>query len=277
VIHAFLKRAAEIAPFRLKYELFYGLAKSLGVTAYQVDGQSGQIFGHLYDQTLMKNYLRDRYWSSDIAEMISEEFGDGPGTFYDIGANIGTIIIPVAKNRKLRCIGFEPDPGNYALLSANVAVNGASNIELMRIAVAHEKGQMHFQRASWNAGDHHLSADGDLVVDVVALDDLPMPAEPFVAKIDVQGAEPAIFEGGERTLARADLIICEFSPFAMRRMDLEPERMLRFARSNFEWGCVLHDHEKLGQMEPIESVIAKLEEVAKGSREIDQVDLILKK
>lgn len=274
-----VKKLIQAIPFGLKYELFYQMGRSLGVTAYQANGSSGPIFGHMYDQTLIKSYLRDHAWSSDIANLVGEVFARSAsaGTFYDIGANVGTVIIPVAANQRVHCFGFEPDPGNFALLSANVAARNAPNIELKRAAVANAKGQMRFKKSAYNSGDHRLSDDGDVVVDVIALDDLPMPSSPFAAKIDTQGAEPAIFQGGERTLATADLIISEFWPWGMRRMGLGPEPILQFARAHFSKGYVLQHGAKVGPLDSMDHVVATLGEIAARGGEFDQADLILVK
>src|ERR1044072_5984149 len=93
-------------PFGVKFELFYQMGRALGVTAYQAQGSSGPIFGHLYDQTLIKSYLRNGKWSDDIAGMISAALKGAPtgGTFYDIGANVGTVILPVSQNIWINCV-----------------------------------------------------------------------------------------------------------------------------------------------------------------------------
>jgi hypothetical protein len=151
-MRSLLKVIINSLPFDVKYEMFYQAGRALGVTAYQVQGASGPIFGHLYDQTLIKSYLRDQEWSSDIARMIWTAFEGGGGTYYDIGANVGTVIIPVAVNRAVRCVGFEPDAGNFALLSANVHAQGASNIEIRPWRLQARKAKCILPRAPITAG-----------------------------------------------------------------------------------------------------------------------------
>ncbi len=273
------KRAVSALPFDIKYELFYQMGRALGVTAYQAHGLSGPIFGHLYDQTLMKSYLKNREWSSGLTALIASTFAEagGAGTFYDIGANIGTVIVPIAANAQVHCVGFEPDPGNYELLSANVAIQGGSNIEVKRVAIADAAGEMRFTKSTYNSGDHRLSSSGEIAVQLIALDDLPRPTGTFVAKIDTQGAEPLIFQGGAQTLAGADLIISEFWPWGMARMGQEPTPILDFAKKHFSRGHVLKHGESKGAPDSIETVLEQLRALATSGGKFDQADLILVK
>jgi len=139
-------------------------------------------------------------------------------------------LVPIARNKAVRCVGFEPDPENFRLLSGNVSVNGASGVELHNAAVADRRGKMGFARSAYNSGDHRLSANGEILVDCLPLDELPIPTAPFAIKIDTQGAEPLIFEGAKKHLAAADLIICEFWPWGMARMGTKPDAIIDFVR-----------------------------------------------
>jgi hypothetical protein len=66
-------------------------------------------------------------------------------------------------------------------------------------------------------------------LDDIVPENLSKPA----VKIDVQGAEPFVVQGGDRTLKQAGLIIMEFAPYLMGRMDADPEVVLRFLSTNF--------------------------------------------
>src|SRR4051794_15687447 len=116
------------------YEAFYQSARSLGVIAYQVEGTQGTFVGPLFDQSVIKPYMMEKHWSKDILELLVGFFGDQGGTFYDLGANIGLLSVPMSKRPNMRVVAFEPDAQNYSLLCANVAANGAS-VETLNVAV----------------------------------------------------------------------------------------------------------------------------------------------
>lgn len=64
--------------------------------------------------------------------------------FVDVGANIGTYSLFVAKNcgDKARILSFEPHPRTYAKLSFNSKTNGFSSIEAINLGVGPEKSRM---------------------------------------------------------------------------------------------------------------------------------------
>jgi hypothetical protein len=63
--------------------------------------------------------------------------------FIDIGANIGTISIPVVRRGyALNAYCFEPSPENFNVLKANIYLNDLSNnIKAFNIALGSEKNQ----------------------------------------------------------------------------------------------------------------------------------------
>jgi len=264
-------------PFGLLYELFYQSGRALGVTGLEVPGPAGTFIGSLQDQSIIKPYLRDGAVSPMIARLFTDFFAArGGGTFYDLGANIGFITIPVAHMPGVRCVAFEPDPRNYSLLRANVLANCPDGtVEIVNAAVAGERGELGFTRSAYNCGDHHLSAEGELRVPAVRLDDYPPAALPLAVKIDCQGAEPAIIAGGQRTLAQADLIVMEFWPWGMRRMGLSPDAVLEFAAGAFPVGQVLHHDQPPGPAQPIARVIDRLRQIIDDGGTHAQADLVL--
>jgi hypothetical protein len=167
------RRGIERLPFSLLYEVFYQSGRALGVKSYEVAGDGGTFIGPFNDQSITKQYLRNRTVSPVIVKLFNAFFESrGGGTFYDLGANIGMVSVPVAQNARVSCVCFEPDPGNFALHRANVLLNCAhGNVETINAAVAQERGQLRFERSDYNCGDHHLSAGGSLIVEAVRLDD----------------------------------------------------------------------------------------------------------
>jgi FkbM family methyltransferase len=261
-------------PRSVLYEAFYQSARALDVRSYQINGSEGSFFGPVYDQSVSRHYLDTGVWSDNIVSLLRRFFGSSGGTLYDVGANIGLVSVPIARDPNVRVVAFEPDANNCDLLRANVAVARVA-VEVVDAAVASHEGTQQFARSGHNSGDHRLSAEGKISVRTVRLDDFPPGPGAFAVKIDTQGAEPLIFEGGETVLAQAGLIVAEFWPWGMRRMNLTPEGMLRFAAQHFETGLALHHGEVAGQLVPIETVLDQLKAVVAAGGEHDFVDLVL--
>ena len=156
----------------------------------------------------------------------------------DIGANIGLMTIPIARNPLIRCLAFEPEPVNFDFLKRNVARNAPEgNIEFLNVALFHKHDSLSLAIADRNIGDHRLTRESvsgrDTVqVQAVPLDDfLDRIVGPLAVKIDTQGAEPFIIAGGQRVLARAGLLAIEFCPYLMRQLGGDPEIVINLVAS----------------------------------------------
>lgn len=233
-----LLRVFNALPFALRYELFWQSARSLGVESYVVSGKAGPFTGAIWDQTIIKTYLRGTVWPHKEVATLLKFFNGRKGTLYDIGANIGMVTIPIAKT-DVSVVAFEPDELNCSLLRANIARQlKVHDIRIIQAAVYCRSATLRFTRSPYNSGDHHLDPSGEFEVSAVALDDLPTPGPPFAVKIDTQGAEPWVFEGGYRTLKSADLIITEFCPSCMERLGTAPDAVFDVVR-RFRYGRLI--------------------------------------
>lgn len=137
-----------------------------------------------------------------------------PGqTVYDIGANMGFVSLSLSRRVGLTgtVVAFEPLPQNLRLLSANVAENGISNIQILEMAASNRCGEAvinltdNVSTASlvWHSNDPSVSR---YTVKTAAIDELVRAgtiAEPSFVKIDVEGAEGLVLEGMRQTIATA--------------------------------------------------------------------------
>jgi FkbM family methyltransferase len=143
----------------------------------------------------------------------------------DAGANIGwfsllaaSIVGPAGK-----IFAFEPLGTTADHLQRNLALNGASNVEVHRIALSDTRGKARLAIAeAGNNGTASLFAgdqgEGD-IVDTGRLDDF-LPTGRFkLLKMDVEGAEPKVLRGAERLLKarRIENILFEVNEAALRR------------------------------------------------------------
>jgi FkbM family methyltransferase len=144
---------------------------------------------------------------------------------YDIGANVGTFTIPLAKyvGQQGQVIAFEPELGAYERLVENIRLNNLTNVRVFCRACGdrdHEAqlfvGGIEGMQSSLL---HAVAAlrQPSQAVQVVCLDDfrdiedLPPPR---AVKIDVEGNEYAVLKGLSRTLADPACVVmcCEVHP-----------------------------------------------------------------
>ncbi len=260
-IYALLRTWLGHLPFSLRYELFYQSARSLGVESYEVAGSYGKFFGPLYDQSITKNYLRSGIWSPYIVSLFADFFAkSGGGTFCDIGANLGLVTVPIARNPQVTCFAFEPDRINFQLLRANIQrLCQHNNVNLFDAAVYDQNTELSFSRDSYNSGDHHIVAgETKIKIPAITLDSVVTPTPNLAIKVDTQGAEPAVFAGGRNAFGSSRLVVTEFWPMGMKRLGYDPSELI-VQVGKFPFGQII-DHDVPGPWQPIGDICRILEE-----------------
>lgn len=138
------------------------------------------------------------------------------GTLCDVGANIGTISIPLARMvQGLSVYSFEPQLPIYRLLMRNVALNGLMSIEAFPWALGETDGIIEFPTPSLSSplnfgavGRGSLGGDKTPVV-IRRLDSITLPPLSLI-KIDVEGFDLEVIRGGRETIRRdRPILFCE--------------------------------------------------------------------
>ncbi|HIP23609.1 MAG TPA: FkbM family methyltransferase [Rhodobacteraceae bacterium] len=143
--------------------------------------------------------------------------------FVDIGANIGTMCIPmVARGYFAGAIAIEPEPLNARLLRSNVHLNDvADRIKVIEAAAGDSTGTATLFLSTYNFGDHCLKADQatmdsreSVQIGVRKLDDLipPNEREHLFLWLDTQGYEGFVLKGGAEIITSAPSLVLEFCP-----------------------------------------------------------------
>lgn len=145
----------------------------------------------------------------------------GPGTYVDIGANVGDTTLPLAALLGgQRVVAVEPRRDLVALLKANLEANAVNDVRIYQYGLctsAH--GAVGFDDEKDNpAGSHIVTKGGDETVAVTTLDRLareePLLKGVRVMKIDVEGAEGQVILGGQQFLSEHApcYLYVEFTP-----------------------------------------------------------------
>jgi FkbM family methyltransferase len=157
-----------------------------------------------------------RYYESDYEkenyEFLKRQAKPGMDII-DIGAHLGlfSVVSSVLVGDNGRIICFEPTPGTYAVLSETLRLNECKNVIPVRGAVAKEEGLAVFY-VSETAGCNSNSliknssdkqAQGN-EVKVYSIDGIVSQhsLKPGLIKIDAEGAELDVLEGGMNTFGQ---------------------------------------------------------------------------
>ena len=188
-------------------------------------GEYGAFEGAIEDQVVFGHYRSHNCWSSEILNLIQKFLGGTGGTFIDVGANIGLVAIPIAERCGARVFAFEPEPGNFHLLSRNVARHRlGSRVTLFANAAYSQRAILPMHLSANNFGDHQVltsDASGQVLVAAEPLDDLlrdHIISGPVAMKIDTQGCEVHVLRGAQETLRCVDTLILEYWPLGIARL-----------------------------------------------------------
>lgn len=183
--------------------------------------------------------LSDRY-EQETSEALKAYIRPGM-TMLDVGAHVGCHALLAARlvGPEGKVYAFEASPDNFALLRKNVELNGYRNIALVPKAVAEKTGTVTFHlspegndRNSIYESSRSSGQGRSLQVPTVSLDDFleqeGWPKVDFV-KIDVEGAEPLVFQGMTKLLKRSTelVLIAEFAPACIKDSGRSPVDFLR--------------------------------------------------
>lgn len=126
------------------------------------------------------------------------EYTPRGGTFVDVGANVGTYAVSLAKHvgDEGRVIAIEPHPVSGARLAFNARASNLGNLSLVAAAAGDSDGTLKIETDGHNLGASHISTDGR-GVEVPAKKLLTILAVNQIAsidalKIDVEGYEDRV-------------------------------------------------------------------------------------
>ena len=161
------------------------------------------------------------------------------GVVADLGANIGAFTLDWAqRNPRARVHVYEPDPATCAILRENVTANRLdARVTIWNDAVAYSDGQISFARNALSLGSR--TGRGALSVSGVSLATVVERAGGSLdlLKVDVEGAEADLLEGGAAVLPHVRHIVGEYHeqlmPGVRARIEaaLRPSHLCRIAQS----------------------------------------------
>lgn len=196
---------------------------------------------------LLVDGAMEKYETELCKNMLKEDM-----VVVDIGANIGYYSLIAAKlvSKNGIVYAFEPEPTTYELLCKNIELNGYTNVVPIRKAIANRCSKAKFWVDKTGIAISSFSKDNVLTfekdkssenlvcyeVETITLDKffestVGNTKVDFI-KIDTQGAEGLVIEGGREVLKDNDnmKITMEFWPDGLRRLGTDPLELLTTLR-----------------------------------------------
>ena len=137
-----------------------------------------------------------------------------PKHLIDVGANIGTIVIPaLARGLMHSATAIEPHPANLRLLRANIALNDLTDrVRVLPQAVGAERtATLFLKESATNSGNHSIGSTG-IPIPSSWLDDVEQPRDDALLWMDIEGYEGHALQGAAGLLAMGIPVVCEYNP-----------------------------------------------------------------
>ena len=180
----------------------------------KVDGTQFLVFK---GSDLISNHLKKALYEDDIHQLALKLLINEPsGMVLDIGANLGTFCIPLARKiPKLKFHAFEPQRIINYQLCANVVINGLDNVYTYELALSNEDTYVELAMPDYdketNIGAFSIDAEvrkNEYECATVNTTDkiqlIPLDMMLFdnikLIKIDVEGHELEVLKGGIETI-----------------------------------------------------------------------------
>jgi len=195
----------------------------------------------LQNGAIVEGYNRSGYGGRGVyvfgdslePELYSLQHFLGPGqVFVDVGANVGVFTVKAAKEvgSEGLVIAIEPFVETAFRLSQNVQANAYRNVRVRNFCIGRNTGhaRLHLNKNKPNSFSLVPRGDAESIsVLSVSLDDLcrweNLERLDYL-KIDAEGAEAAVLEGGQETLSRFRPIVQVEVTIAESRLNLNYRR-----------------------------------------------------
>lgn len=150
---------------------------------------------------------------------LLRRMADKNTVFLDIGANIGSYSIMMA-DRVKEVYAFEPYPLSFERVKMNFLLNGMDESKVINKALSNVNSKVYFSDMKDNLTENKIvyTKNNSIMVEAVILDDWVKNNKfnkqgKYLLKIDVEGHEKEVFEGGEMFLKNYPIIGVIFECF----------------------------------------------------------------
>ena len=149
----------------------------------------------------------DRLFNSYCLDKVSINTND---VIIDCGANVGELNIALKlKNLNVNYYAFEPDYSNFICLLENNKEN-ADNIFDSGLSNKNGTSKFYLDNDGGNSSFYSFGTKEYTNVSTLMLDDVTLPKNIKLLKVEAEGFEPEVIEGAVETLKRTEYICVDF-------------------------------------------------------------------
>lgn len=228
----FIKQFGPVHGLRLLLQIVKSLPRSSNsIRGFDVPGYSDEVFlrDTVADHATFKQCLVTEQYdflsfpqSSRLVAKYRASLGKGRRPLIiDGGANIGLATLWLNKAfPEAQIIAVEPDADNFAILQKNTAHLG-DRVTPVRGGLWHKTTQLKIINPNAGAAAFRVSESADRGpggISAFCIDDLCQQAEndhPLIVKLDIEGAQAALFSANTGWVARTDLITLELDDWLL--------------------------------------------------------------
>lgn len=205
------------------------------------------------NDAITSNLVRTGVWEEHTLA-ISHAFlaGTPAPLVLDIGANLGAYAIPMAKDIAARggsVHAYEPQRIVYYQLCGNIFINRLDNVFAHRTAIGDTDGDIALPVVDYGRTDNiggfslnahirektrYVALNGEKPAEntpIARLDSLALPKPPALLKIDVEGLDLQVLQGGVKLLESANYPPLLFEAWSFDWFRPEREKLLEFLRT----------------------------------------------
>ena len=170
----------------------------------------------------------------DLGSRYLDRFVAPGDVVVDAGASLGVYTVGTAKlvGAGGRVLAFEPGRESFSVLERNIKLNLPNNVRCFRSALSecdgvarlfhHENRPVSYSLGSGNNAEGFWEQTRTITLDTVAEQEGISRLD--LLKMDVEGAEELVLEGGRAILSRSrPTILFEINPGGARRLGLAPD------------------------------------------------------
>lgn len=226
---------------------------------------SFEVKGDIHDDCIIQNIINSGYWET-ATQMVIDKFVKPTDVCFDVGANIGSITIPLAYKAE-QVYAFEVGSIPMGYLRHNILKNNITNVEVIRGAVADKPGKLHYYYTYPNVGGSFVSTEivdcGALTEDIdsLTLDSVAtkLNAVDFI-KMDIEGYELNALLGAKNLLSKfKPKLYIEFNPVAYKELHgTEIKPLWDFLAKEYEFIYVVRD-DNLHRVSSYENIMAGID------------------
>ena len=184
--------------------------------------KAGRFYVPNFTDSISIDLFLNGFYEKGLVKFLKNNIPNA-GVLLDIGANIGSISIPLARMRPdITVIAVEASPWIFNILSRNVRYNNCQNITVLNCAVYSESGKslpMYAPKDLFGKGSLKAVYTSDAeMVETITVNDIKnkfnLPGIHYM-KVDVEGFEASVFRGiSPNVIKDKPKIIFEFSEWA---------------------------------------------------------------